>query len=156
MIAATNKNLKKEISEGRFREDLYFRLNVVPVFSPPLRDKKEDIPLLVDYFCRLFAEENNFKVKTFSKDALEAMKAGAYDYVVKDNLTADVLERSLRYACRRHLLEQEKARMVEKLAELSVTDELTALPNRRLFRQRLEEEAMRSARSGQYHDDERI
>jgi two-component system cell cycle response regulator len=82
------------------------------------------------------------------RKAVDAMKAGAYDYLVKDNLTADVLARAVRYACRRHLLEQEKARMVQKLAELSVTDELTALPNRRLLSQRLEEETMRSARSG--------
>lgn len=73
IIAATNKNLKKEIKEGKFREDLYFRLNVVPLYSPPLREKKEDIPLLIGYFCQLYAEENNFKLKKFSEDALEAM-----------------------------------------------------------------------------------
>lgn len=73
IIAATNKDLKKEIKEGSFREDLFFRLNVVPLHSPPLRDKKEDIPLLVDYFVKLFAEENNFRAKKFSEDALEAM-----------------------------------------------------------------------------------
>jgi diguanylate cyclase (GGDEF)-like protein len=80
--------------------------------------------------------------------AVEAMKAGAYDYLGKDTLTVDLLERAVRYACRRHLLEQERARMVEKLAELSVTDELTSLANRRSLSQRLEEEAKRSARTG--------
>ena len=80
--------------------------------------------------------------------AVEAMKAGAYDYLGKDTLTVDLLERAVRYACRRHLLEQERARMVEKLAELSVTDELTSLANRRSLSQRLEGEAKRSARTG--------
>jgi len=73
VIAATNKDLPKEIKIGNFRDDLYFRLNVVPLFSPALRDKKEDIPLLVDYFCRTFAEENNFKAKKFSDEAIKAM-----------------------------------------------------------------------------------
>ena len=73
VIAATNKNLKEEKEAGRFREDLYFRLNVIPIYSPSLREKKEDIPLLVEYFCKSFAEENNFKVKKFSDDTFQAM-----------------------------------------------------------------------------------
>jgi two-component system, NtrC family, nitrogen regulation response regulator NtrX len=73
VIAATNKDLRKEIQEGRFREDLYFRLNVVPLQSPPLRDRKEDIPLLIDYFCKTFSEENNFRPKRFSAEAVRAL-----------------------------------------------------------------------------------
>lgn len=73
VIAATNKDLKKEIEKGNFRDDLFFRLNVVPLYSPALREKKEDIPLLIEYFCRLYAEENNFKMKNFSPEAVEAM-----------------------------------------------------------------------------------
>ena len=73
IIAATNKDLKAEIKEGNFREDLYFRLNVVPLVSPPLREKKEDIPILIDYFLTHVAEENNFKEKKFSEDAIDAL-----------------------------------------------------------------------------------
>jgi len=73
IIAATNKDLKKAIKDGGFREDLFFRLNVIPIYSPALREKKEDVPLLVDYFTRNFVSDNNFRKKRFSDDALEAM-----------------------------------------------------------------------------------
>jgi len=73
VIAATNKDLKKEIEAGNFREDLFFRLNVLPLYSPALRERKEDIPMLVDFFCQIFSDENNFKKKRFTRDALEAM-----------------------------------------------------------------------------------
>ncbi|HLP48196.1 MAG TPA: sigma-54 dependent transcriptional regulator, partial [Candidatus Kapabacteria bacterium] len=59
IITATNKNLKEEIKKGAFREDLFFRLNVVPVHSPALRERKEDIPQLVEHFITYFSEENN-------------------------------------------------------------------------------------------------
>lgn len=71
ILAATNKNLKDEIKKGTFREDLYFRLSVVPIVSAPLRDKKEDIPILINYFSETFSEENNFKSKKFSDEAIK-------------------------------------------------------------------------------------
>jgi len=74
VITATNKDLRQEIGRGAFRDDLFFRLNVVPIVSPPLRDKTGDIPLLVEYFCRAYAEENNFKVKRFSEEALQVLR----------------------------------------------------------------------------------
>ncbi len=74
IIAATNKNLLKEIAEGKFREDLFHRLSVIVINVPPLRDRKEDIPLLIDYFSKKVCEENKFPEKKFSEDAIEYLK----------------------------------------------------------------------------------
>jgi len=72
LIAATDKNLKDLIANKRFRESLYFKLNVIPMYIPPLRERKEDIPLLIDYFLEYFAMEAGKKKKTMSEEALEA------------------------------------------------------------------------------------
>jgi two-component system nitrogen regulation response regulator NtrX len=69
VLAATNKDLQAEIRGGRFREDLYFRLNVIPIFVPPLRDRQEDIPLLADHFMADFAREYGRRVKNFESGA---------------------------------------------------------------------------------------
>ena len=69
VLAATNKDLQAEIRGGRFREDLYFRLNVIPIFVPPLRDRQEDIPLLADHFMADFAREYGRRLKTFESAA---------------------------------------------------------------------------------------
>jgi len=69
VLAATNKDLQAEIRTGRFREDLYFRLNVIPIFVPPLRDRQEDIPLLADHFMADFAREYGRRLKTFESSA---------------------------------------------------------------------------------------
>ncbi|MCK4888376.1 MAG: sigma-54-dependent Fis family transcriptional regulator, partial [Candidatus Aminicenantes bacterium] len=74
IIAATNKDLPEEIGQGKFREDLYFRLNVVPVNSPSLNERRDDIPLLIEHFLKIFSEENNFKKREFSTGAIESMK----------------------------------------------------------------------------------
>jgi two-component system, NtrC family, nitrogen regulation response regulator NtrX len=74
VIAATNKNLEEEIEKGHFREDLYFRLAVIPIQVPPLRDRPEDIALLVRHYLDYFARENNVRPKRISQSALEAMQ----------------------------------------------------------------------------------
>jgi two-component system nitrogen regulation response regulator NtrX len=74
VIAATNKNLEAEIEKGSFREDLYFRLAVIPIFVPPLRERAEDIPLLVKYFLNQLARENNRRPKQIAPGALDVLK----------------------------------------------------------------------------------
>ncbi len=74
VLAATNKDLQAEIRAGRFREDLYFRLNVIPIFVPPLRDRQEDIPLLADHFMAEFAREYGRRVKSFEPGAVSVLQ----------------------------------------------------------------------------------
>jgi two-component system nitrogen regulation response regulator NtrX len=74
VIAATNKNLETEIEMGSFREDLYFRLSVIPIHVPPLRERPEDIPFLVRHFCELFSREGSFRLKRFSPAAMELLQ----------------------------------------------------------------------------------
>ena len=73
VIAATNKDLQEEIQEGNFREDLYYRLNVIPIYVSPLRKHREDIPELVTYFVSEFCKESGRKPKRFSSDAIESL-----------------------------------------------------------------------------------
>lgn len=73
VIAATNRDLQKEIAEGRFRMDLYYRLNVFPLTLPPLRERKEDIPVLADYFMRRYARECGKNIKNIAPPAMEKL-----------------------------------------------------------------------------------
>jgi two-component system nitrogen regulation response regulator NtrX len=74
VIAATNKDLEAEIEKGTFREDLYFRLSVIPIRVPPLRERREDIPLLVRHFAETFSRENNFRPRRFTQAAIDLMQ----------------------------------------------------------------------------------
>ena len=84
VLAATNKELPEEIAAGRFREDLYYRLNVVPLHSPPLRDRREDIPLLVERFLSEAAERNQRKTPSLTPGALALLAAHDYPGNVRE------------------------------------------------------------------------
>ena len=84
VLAATNKDLPTEIRAGRFREDLYFRLNVVPIFVPSLRDRPEDIPLLANHFMAMLAREYGRRAKAFEPDAMTALQRYAWPGNVRE------------------------------------------------------------------------
>jgi DNA-binding NtrC family response regulator len=73
IISATNKDLKKEIKDGKFREDLFYRLNVVPIYLPPLRDRKDDIPALVNHFINKYCKKRKKKIPQISEDAMKIL-----------------------------------------------------------------------------------
>jgi transcriptional regulator with GAF, ATPase, and Fis domain len=93
IIAATNRNLQKEMQEGRFRQDLYFRLGVVPIFVPPLRERREDIPLLATEFIERFARKSNAVRKPLTLE--NTQKLQAYDWPGNIRELQNVLERSM-------------------------------------------------------------
>jgi two-component system nitrogen regulation response regulator NtrX len=84
VIAATNKDLEQEIDRGTFREDLYFRLSVIPIRVPPLRDRRDDVPALVRHFVDLFSRENNRKPQRFTPAALEYMQKARWKGNVRE------------------------------------------------------------------------
>ncbi len=74
IISATNKDLNSEIQKGNFREDLFHRLNVIPIIVPPLRERKEDIPLLIEHFSKIICEKNKFAQKAWTDSAIRTLQ----------------------------------------------------------------------------------
>jgi len=92
VIAATNKNLMEEMKKGTFREDLYYRLNVIPIFVPPLRERKDDIPLLASHFLQKFTHEKKKEVASISPEVMETLLAHSWPGNVRE------LENTLEHA----------------------------------------------------------
>ncbi len=92
VIAATNKNLEEEIKKDNFREDLYYRLNVVPFYVPPLRQRKEDITLLAEHFLKQYCKETQAKARKFDDSALEILKH--YDWPGNVRELKNIVERA--------------------------------------------------------------
>jgi transcriptional regulator with GAF, ATPase, and Fis domain len=93
IIAATNRNLKAEVDKGTFREDLWYRLNVFPITVPPLRQRKEDIPLFVDHFVNKSAKRLGKKITSVSPRTLQALQSHSWPGNVRE--LANVVERAV-------------------------------------------------------------
>jgi two-component system, NtrC family, nitrogen regulation response regulator NtrX len=93
VVVATHRNLEEQVRHGMFREDLYHRVFVFPIVVPPLRERREDIRVLVEHFVRQLSEQNNWKLKTFSQEAIEEMGRYAWPGNVRE--LRNVVERAL-------------------------------------------------------------
>jgi transcriptional regulator with PAS, ATPase and Fis domain len=93
IIAATNVDLKLLVREGKFREDLFYRLNVISIDLPPLRQRKEDIPLLVDHFLRKYSDENERQIRQITSEALRALVSYSWPGNVRE--LENVIERAV-------------------------------------------------------------
>jgi two-component system response regulator AtoC len=93
VIATTNRNLEKEVADGKFREDLFYRLNVFRVHLPPLRDRKDDISELVDYFVSKYNKENGFSVQGLSDEATKVL--GGYEWPGNIRELENAIERAV-------------------------------------------------------------
>lgn len=96
IISATNCNLEKMVKDGMFRQDLYYRLNVIPLYLPPLRERKEDIGLLANYIFQSTVNDINTRIKSISHEALEKLRA--YDYPGNVRELSNIIERAINVA----------------------------------------------------------
>ena len=116
IIAATNKDLVQEMEAGRFREDLYYRLNVVTLNMPPLRERREDIPLLAQHFLNIFSEKNHKQIKGFTPQAMDRLLK--YDWPGNVRELMNGVERAV-VLSRSEYLDEEDLPMILKDASLS-------------------------------------
>jgi two-component system nitrogen regulation response regulator NtrX len=112
VLAATNKDLEEEIAQGRFREDLYFRLSVIPIHVPPLRERLEDIPAIVQHMVARFSREINRRPSRFSPGALAALQSAAWRGNVRE--LGNVIERLL-IMTDRDVIEADQVRQVVRM-----------------------------------------
>jgi two-component system response regulator AtoC len=115
IIAATNKNLESEVAHKSFREDLYYRLSVFPITIPPLKERKEDIPSLVEYFVSKYSAEMKIPQKNITPDTMEILK----NYTWKGNIREleNVIERAL-ILCEGDTIIQEHLRLAPSVAHM--------------------------------------
>ncbi|MGH9520365.1 MAG: sigma 54-interacting transcriptional regulator, partial [Terriglobales bacterium] len=158
IVASTNKNLEDEINRGNFREDLFYRLNVIPFFVPPLRERKEDVPLLARHFLAEFARAYGRKCHEFSSDAMDALQAHFWPGNVRElrNLVERlaILTPSARVIEKRHLPSlgaREPGRARADLATASFTSlhDARSAYEREYIQKKLEENAGNMTRTAE-------
>lgn len=123
LVAATNKDLEKEVEAGNFRQDLYFRLNVVTLETPPLRNRIEDIPLLAAYFLSFFSEKNQKQIKGFTPVAMDCLLKHAWPGNVRE--LENVVERAVVLLVGEYISERElPAPLVENASRSAPSDKI--------------------------------
>ena len=130
VIAATNRNLEEEIQKGRFREDLYYRLNVVSVEVPPIRRRREDIPLLADFFLKQYAEKNHRLIKGFTPRATDLLMR--YDWPGNVRELENIIERAVIMARGDVITPLEFPNDLQKLDEALKASQIDLSPGRSL------------------------
>lgn len=121
VIVATNRDLEREVSEGRFRSDLYYRLNTFPITLPTLRQRREDIPLLADYFIRRFSKKANKDINTLSNTALQDLLQ--YNWPGNVRELEHVIERSILFSTGGTLKHIHRPEAKETLQKLSLSED---------------------------------
>ena len=117
IIAATNRNLQAEVQKGLFREDLWYRLNVFPITVPPLRQRKEDIPLLVEHFAQRFAKKLGKPIHSISLQTMEALQSHSWPGNIRE--LANVIERAVIKSSGSTLRVEEKLEAPRQMVEMS-------------------------------------
>jgi two-component system nitrogen regulation response regulator NtrX len=128
LIASTTKNLREFINKGNFREDLFFKLNIIPMVIPPLRERKEDIPLLIEYYLTYFAKEYGKKQKIMNQDALQAFINYSWPGNVSELI--NVIERFVIMVQQREIKSSHLSLLVEPMESqfISTVNETQSLP----------------------------
>ncbi len=141
IISATNKDLEEAIKKGEFREDLYYRLSVFPIVIPPLRERKEDIPLLAQFFLKKYSDREEKNVQEVSPDALELLMA--YNWPGNVRELENAIERAVILASGEQILPKDLPANVRAIGEKKMAEPSTGpLSN---WIEKLEEEALRKA-----------
>ena len=131
VVAATHRDLQAEIAEGNFRQDLYYRLNVIPVHTPSLREHLDDLPMLVDYFVRRYADANNYGSKVFAEDALSHLRTMPWKGNVRE--LKNLVERLLILSPGQTISKQDVVQLTGG-GQPEISDSLLAIKTLREFR----------------------